>query len=113
MPAPGLASDVSTPAAFARLTTADGMEVTDGCILDNVLGTYIHGLFDEDSFRESFLRMICAGKGIAYTSSGEGRRVYREAQYDALADAVEQYIDMDRVLEIMNTSTSDELNNGL
>ena len=102
-----------TPAAFARLTAADGTTVTDGCILNNAAGTYIHGLFDEDSFREGFLRMLCEEKGLAYDAGGNGhtdRHAYREAQYDALADAVEQYMDLNRILEIMNTSTGIDAN---
>ena len=99
--------------ALNSYVTADGTTVTDGCILNNAAGTYIHGLFDEDSFREGFLRMLCEEKGLAYDAGGNGhtdRHAYREAQYDALADAVEQYMDLNRILEIMNTSTGIDAN---
>lgn len=44
-------------APFARLTTADGTNFLDGATSPSapILGTYVHGMFDNDTFRHSFL----------------------------------------------------------
>ena len=92
---------------FARLRMTDAaqpqdLQMEDGCVQGTVFGTYVHGLFDADAFRERFLRSLCREKGIAYEkASHPDLLAYRTAQYDALADAVEQHIDMKKIQEIM------------
>ena len=80
----------------------------DGCVKKNALGTYLHGIFDEPDFRTAFVRMLCEQKGIAY---GEGAgipfEVYRERQFDRLADVLRESLDMKAVYRILK-----EGNNG-
>ena len=101
---------------FARLRMTDGaqsedaqaqdLQMEDGCVQGTVFGTYVHGLFDADAFRERFLRSLCRDKGIPYDrASHPDLLAYRTAQYDALADAVEQHIDMKKIQEIMGEGT--------
>ena len=77
-------------------------DIPDGCVSGPAAGSYVHGLFEEDGFREGFLRALCQEKGVAYGKpSPLGRQAYRQAQYDALADAVEKHLDMTKIKEIM------------
>lgn len=74
----------------------------DGCYMDNVMGTYIHGIFDEEEFRQAFVEFLCDRKGIVYerdsrVSFGE----YREVQYDKLADILRKNLNMERIYEIL------------
>jgi adenosylcobyric acid synthase len=42
---------------FARISKADAVQLPDGAISQNglVFGSYVHGMFDNDLFRHSFL----------------------------------------------------------
>ena len=85
-------------AAFCRLTDQNGTVKEDGCVRGAVFGTYLHGLFDADGFREAFIRNACEIRGIPY-EAGEaaGRLAYRQQQYDILEQAVRAHLDMERI----------------
>ena len=86
-------------------------DIQDGCVRGRAAGTYVHGLFEEDGFREGFLSALCQEKGIPYEKpSPSGRQAYRQAQYDALADAVLKHLDMAKIKEIMEEDASDHTN---
>ena len=75
----------------------------DGCYRDNVMGTYIHGIFDEEEFRQAFVELLCDRKGIAYERDGRvSFREYREMQYNKLADILRKSLNMQRIYEILN-----------
>ncbi len=86
--------------AFLRLGTQSG-EHFDGCICGNVIGTFLHGIFDEDSFRTVFLEMLCDRKGISYHDRGVSYSEFREKQYDKLADTVRESVNMDEIYKIL------------
>jgi adenosylcobyric acid synthase len=67
----------------------DGATSADG----RVQGTYVHGLFTGDAFRKAWL----AGLGIASTLAYEARI---ENALDALADHLEENLDIDGLLKI-------------
>ena len=96
---------------FARLISfrsASAPDIQDGCVCGHTAGTYVHGLFEEDGFREGFLSALCEEKGITYeTPSPLGRQAYRQAQYDALADAALKHLDMAKIKEIMEEGVPD------
>jgi adenosylcobyric acid synthase len=74
----------------------------DGCVADNVAGTYLHGFFDAASCRAALLDLLCERKGIAPL---EGRAfdfaAYKSSQYDKLADAVRGHVDMEFVYRVV------------
>ena len=96
---------------FARLTSSGAVsapDIQDGCVRSHTAGTYVHGLFEEDGFREGFLSAMCEEKGITYeTPSPLGRQAYRQTQYDALADAALKHLDMAKIKEIMKEGVPD------
>ncbi|MCD1295710.1 cobyric acid synthase CobQ [Methanocella sp. CWC-04] len=71
----------------------------DGCVDDTgtMIGTYLHGIFDNKNFRDALLCYACRRKGIPYECATNATD-----PYDVLADHVESSVDMDRVLEIIN-----------
>ena len=75
---------------------------TDGAVCGAVFGTYLHGLFDSGALVEVLAEYLAARKGIRPSCVHiETRAAYREKQYDILADAVRQSLNMGRVYEIM------------
>lgn len=69
---------------------------TDGAISEDgqILGTYLHGLFDAASARDALLRWA----GLEETREAPDYRLLREAGIERLADAVEAHLDL-RMLE--------------
>jgi adenosylcobyric acid synthase len=58
------------------------------------LGTGLHGLFEEDGFRATFLTEIGRRRGKTFVPAGVSFRAAREAQFDRLADLIEAHVDM-------------------
>jgi adenosylcobyric acid synthase len=75
---------------FALLDTGE----LDGCVSGKVIGTYLHGIFDEDEFRHAFLTAI-HGKAPARWNAWEA---HREESLNRLASAVGQALDIERIL---------------
>ena len=83
---------------FCRLE--DGRE--DGCIREDVFGTYFHGLFDTGELTAKLAQWLAERKGITIPDfSPEPRILYRNRQYDLLADAVRQSLDMRTIEQAM------------
>lgn len=68
----------------------------------NVMGSYLHGIFDEEEFRRGLLEILCKRKGLAFELEEEmSYQEYKESQYDKLADVLRENVDMKRIYEIM------------
>ena len=69
----------------------------------NVYGTYIHGVFDAPGVADAVLAALCEKKGADVSELGSfDAEAYRERQYDLLADAVRENLDMELVYRILN-----------
>ncbi len=74
----------------------------DGCVSNNVLGTYVHGIFDEGTFASRLVELLAARKGINMCSTLDTTYAdYKNTQYDLLADGVRKSLDMDAVYRIL------------
>ncbi len=70
----------------------------------NVIGTYIHGIFDEEDFRDAFLAFIYARKGQQRSSVPEKRQTYREFREQQLCDLAEmlrKHLDIPAIYRIL------------
>ena len=69
----------------------------------NVYGSYIHGIFDGEGIAQAVIRDLAARTGIdpGKLDSFDPER-YKQEQYDKLADAVRQGLDMDFVYKVLN-----------
>ena len=81
------------------------VDILDGAIRSDgmVFGTYIHGIFDNDSFRRHILDLLRERKGWEPLEASEILTVYqqREKDFNKLAEVVRGSLDMDKVYEIM------------
>lgn len=87
-----------------KIVDKNGEEVSieDGAMSSegNVLGTYIHGVFDGVDFREYIINKIRVKKGMETKKSMEYENL-RERELDRLADIVRQSMDINKIYEIM------------
>jgi adenosylcobyric acid synthase len=69
---------------------------------DNVCGSYIHGLFDGDGIAGAIVRALYEKRGLTFDENAVfDARAYRESQYDKLADAVRNALDMEMIYRIL------------
>ncbi len=82
------------------------VDILDGAVRADgrVFGTYIHGVFDNDSFRRHVLDVIRRKKGWGPLEASDVQTVFeqREKDFNKLADVVRNSMDMDKLYEIMN-----------
>jgi adenosylcobyric acid synthase len=87
-----------------RIVNSNGSKSNslDGAVNEtgNIMGTYIHGVFDGVSFRQITLNKIREKKGLELKQSGPYESL-REKELDKLADIVRSSLDMNRIYEIM------------
>ncbi len=68
----------------------------------SVVGTYLHGLFDSDPFREAFLNRLRRVRGLPEPTQEFDFSQIREEQFEKLASLVENHIDHQQVMEILD-----------
>ncbi len=105
----GITEGASLP--FLRVTERSGkrVEVMDGAVGNDgqILGTYLHGLFDNDSFRTEFLDHLRKRKGMTPKNTRRLKPAatplnfyrVREEDYDRLAEAVRGSLRMGLIYE--------------
>ena len=87
------------------VTLSDGK--TDGCAAHHAFGTYLHGVFDTVECRRAILKMLCERKGISPdTLHTFDYSAFKEQQYNLLADAVRQNLNMDMIYRIVKEGAS-------
>ncbi len=84
---------------------AKALPFTDGgtgyCI-GNVYGTYIHGFFDEAEIVRELVERLAAKKGVSLSGDNVvSYEEFRERQFDALADMIRKYMDMDVIYRMI------------
>lgn len=89
---------------FVQITNKNGTAEAykEGCINEkgNIIGTYIHGIFDGIHLRQHLLNQIRKNKGLP-TQVAEEYDHIREKELDKLADIVRASIDMDEIYQII------------
>lgn len=85
----GQTSGPDTARPFATLPHADGAIRADG----QVMGTYLHGLFTQDTFRARFLADLGVTSGLNYGASVD-------AALDRLAAHLETHVDINALLAL-------------
>ncbi|HTX35867.1 MAG TPA: cobyric acid synthase [Bryobacteraceae bacterium] len=83
---------------FAEIQRAGESAVRlDGAVSRGVLGTYMHGLFQEDAFRHSFLAAARTACGLAAMDRPAFVAADRDRRISRLADHVRRALDMDLI----------------
>ncbi|GAB6929793.1 cobyric acid synthase [Paenibacillus sp. JCM 10914] len=101
-------SDVTGGAGVSPLFTMESLPSDSQAQLEGlgrsdgrVWGSYMHGLFDNDALRRSWLNGLRLKKGlspITATFESEQRKL---AEFDRVADVVRRHVDLDKIYEII------------
>jgi len=88
---------------FLRIEQRAGAPVNDfdGAVnpSGNVAGTYVHGLFDDPSFRQGFLRAVRSQRGLDPAGPTEAPRDPGE-RFDALAAVLRRHLDIQAIYSL-------------
>lgn len=77
-------------------------ENTDGAQQDNIYGTYVHGIFDDNTVVNAMIESLLKAKGIdSNTIKTIDTNKYKETQYNILADAMRQNMDIKQIYRIL------------
>ncbi|MGI5979182.1 MAG: cobyric acid synthase [Oscillospiraceae bacterium] len=95
--------ETESPAPIAELTdSVTGSVRADGCQRGNVCGCYVHGIFDSGETAGALIRALAARKGLDPASlGGVYGEEHKQRQYDLLAEALREHIDMNKIYEIL------------
>ncbi len=93
------------PPAQAAGTPSGVPAVSSVC--PDVLGTYIHGFFDQGDIAVSLVKALSERKGLALEADWAKRmdyKAFKESQYDLLADSLRKSLDMKAIYDILGLS---------
>ncbi|MEG2233708.1 MAG: cobyric acid synthase [Oscillospiraceae bacterium] len=75
----------------------------DGAVRGNVLGSYVHGLFDNTATVNGIAKALLDKKGIELVQGEEiSAYDYKERQYNLLAEGIRAAVDMDKIYGFMD-----------
>lgn len=87
---------------FTILTENDGKVKNDGVCCGNIYGSYVHGIFDSEEVLSEIVDALMRQKGLKYIrNSTFDIKAYKEQQYDLLADALRDSLDMKYIYEVI------------
>lgn len=89
---------------FAEIETLGGepCRQSDGMVFGNVCGTYLHGVFDREEVAGALAAALFEAKGLDPSAARTvDQATYKERQYDLLAGAVRENLDMDLVYRVL------------
>lgn len=89
----------------ALLMQRDGQEgLEDGAVSEDglIMGTYLHGIFDNDLWRRHLLNYLRQRKGLAKYSTTSSFQEQQDIALDKLAELVEENMDVAKLFAIMD-----------
>jgi adenosylcobyric acid synthase len=90
---------VSTSDHVGCFTSSDGSLL--GQMKNNVFGTYLHGIFNNDNFRTAYINIVRRAKGLSSLNTSCNFKEFKESQYDKLAALTEENLDMETIYKIL------------
>ena len=84
-----------------RVTVGDAEPFLGGARSGSVFGTMWHGSLEGDELRRAWLAEVASTAGVDLVPGTVSFAAQREAQIDALADAVEEHLDLNTILSLV------------
>lgn len=82
-------------------TSGNSLTNSGGEVNDNVCGCYVHGIFDNDLVSEGVVKELYRINGIPYSQKKVNRKLFKEMQFDLIADNLRNNINMDMLYKII------------
>ncbi len=96
-----LEPEICRPAAYL-MNSGSKLVKEDGWNRGNIYGSYLHGVFDAPDVAETLAASLAKAKGIHWEKGGvTDYKAYRQLQYDRLASALRESLDMEAVYGCM------------
>jgi len=100
-------TDDSKSLVLIESTAGIAAEETEGLIDGNVMGSYIHGIFDEEDVAPTIVACLLNKKGLdCSTVSRIDFREYKDKQYDILAEQIRENTDIKAIYRILEEGVS-------
>ena len=100
----GVVDNLGESALFdvtSREGSAAAISTSEGALSqDQIFGTSIHGLFENDRFRERFLLHVAQRSSKSYVSQGRNYREILDMAYDDVAKVAKEALRVDEMLEL-------------
>lgn len=98
----GSSENAPTPAPSSAVALDSAAPTPDGCCLNNVYGTYLHGIFDSQPFTQALISALLSAKGLGTNAAAAiDMHAYKEHQYDKLASTLRTSLDMKLIYNIL------------
>ncbi|MBE0450241.1 MAG: cobyric acid synthase [Clostridia bacterium] len=78
----------------------DGYTTSEGL----VMGTYFHGIFDNDTFRNELINALRKRKGLDEIADRQSFEIQKDKAYDNLVEHVEKFLDWNAIEKILSES---------
>ncbi len=78
-----------------------GDGILKGMAKENIIGTYIHGIFDNSEFTSHILNKVIERKGFDKVNENFSFAEYKDREYDKLAQILRENLDMRAIYGIM------------
>lgn len=98
-----LRHNLTTESRFAEIHLEQNFcQQKDGWQMEQVYGTYVHGIFDGPGIAETLACALAAKRGIHLEpDSVKKRREHRQKQFDQLADTLREHLDMQAIYQML------------
>lgn len=101
----GVTNTYGKPLACIETISGSPESKTDGYQCDNIFGSYIHGIFDEEGIAQTIAECLMERKGIDPSEisamNAMNFKSHKEKQYDLLADSIRKSVDISAVYKIL------------
>ncbi|OEF97989.1 cobyric acid synthase [Desulfuribacillus alkaliarsenatis] len=93
----------AAPLLEIKARSGQETDVVDGAYSENgkIFGTHVHGFFDNITILKAFINDLRAEKGLSPIEEQQLGVYQKEQNYNRLADAVRESLDMERLYEII------------
>ena len=91
-----------SPLCKIESIAGEAVDKQDGMFCENVYGTYIHGIFDQEEVSKSVVISLFKSKGLDFEQvTAMDMKAHKERQYDLLAQGMRESLDMEYIYKIL------------